>query len=72
MAKKSKEKYPHFRRYKIEEGGKKKQAKHPKLIVKKDNDRFAFMGLTESPKRGHHNNLPLIKNPEKGKKVTLT
>ena len=26
------------------------------------------MGLTESEKRGHHKNIPLKKNPQKGKK----
>lgn len=66
-AKKKKDTYPHFRRYNFEEGGKRKKAKHPKLIVEKDNDQYGFMGLTESPKRGNHKNLPLSKNPQKGK-----
>ena len=26
------------------------------------------MGLTESPKRGNHKNLPLSQNPQKGRK----
>lgn len=61
-----KETYPHFRRYKEAEGGKKKKALHPKLIMKKENETFEFIGLTESSKRGHHKNYPLLKNPQKG------
>lgn len=57
-----------FRRYKKEEGGKVKKAKHPKLIVESNSDEFGFMGLTESSKRGHHKNIELTKNPQKGKK----
>lgn len=56
-----------FRRYKKEEGGKIKKAKHPKLIVDEKKDNYGFMGLTESPKRGHHKNLELSRNPQKGK-----
>ena len=67
MAKKKTETYPHFRRYKFEEGGKKKKAKHPKLIVEKAKDQYGFMGLTKSPKRGNHKNLLLSQNPQKGK-----
>ena len=55
-----------FRRYKKVEGGKVKSAKHPKLIVDESKNEFGFMGLTESKKRGHHNNIELTKNPEKG------
>ncbi len=66
MAKKKKESYPHFRRYKFEEGGKNKKAKHPKLIIERKDDTFGFLGLTKSHKRGHHSNLPLLKNPQKG------
>ena len=53
-----------FRRYKKLEGGSKK-SKHPKLIVEQENDTLGFMGLTEDPKNGHHNNIPLTKNPKK-------
>lgn len=56
-----------FRRYKKEEGGKVKKAKHPKLIVDEKKDNYGFMGLTESPKRGHHKNIELQKNPQSGK-----
>ena len=56
-----------FRRYKKEEGGKTKRAKHPKLIVEEKKDNFGFMGLTEAPKRGHHKNIELSKNPQKQK-----
>lgn len=63
----AKETYPHFRRYKFEEGGQKKKAKHPKLIVDKEQNQYGFMGLTESSKRGHHHNLPLSQNPQKGR-----
>ena len=59
-----------FRRYKKEEGGKVKRAKHPKLIVDEKKDNYGFMGLTESQKRGHHRNLELKKNPQKGKTKT--
>jgi len=59
-----------FRRYKKEEGGKVKRAKHPKLIVDEKKDNYGFMGLTESQKRGHHRNLELKKNPQKGKTET--
>lgn len=45
-----------------------KRAKHPKLIVDDINNKYGFMGLTESEKRGHHKNIPLKKNPQKGKK----
>lgn len=55
-----------FRRYKKEEGGKIKKAKHPKLIVDETNKEFGFMGLTESSKRGHHKNISLSKNPRSG------
>ena len=36
--------------------------------MKKVSDEFEFIGLTESPKRGHHKNVALKKNPEKGNK----
>lgn len=54
-----------FRRYKKVEGGKGKKARHPKLIVEQEKDMVGFMGLTEEPKSGHHNNIPLTKNPKK-------
>ncbi len=57
----------HFRRYKKNEGGKNKRAKHPKLIVGEDHATYEYMGLTESAKRGHHKNILLSKNPQKGK-----
>lgn len=66
-AKPSKSSLFKFRRYKKEEGGKKKRAKHPKLIVEEKKDNFGFMGLTEAPKRGHHKNIELSKNPQKFK-----
>ena len=62
-----KETYPHFRRYEKREGGKRKRAKHPKVIVERIGSQYGFMGLTESPKRGHHSNIPLSKNPQKEK-----
>jgi len=55
-----------FRKYDKIEGGKRKRAKHPKLIVDKKGNKFGFMGLTESPKRGHHKNIE-INNPQKNK-----
>lgn len=57
-----------FRRYKKIEGGINKKAKHPKLIVDETSKEFGFMGLTESPKRGHHKNIQLSKNPKTGDK----
>lgn len=56
-----------FRRYKKEEGGKIKKAKHPKLIVDENNIEYGFMGLTKSPKRGNHKNIELENNPQKNK-----
>ena len=55
-----------FRRLDKVEGGVRKKAKHPKLIVDVKRRKFGYMGLTESKKRGHHFNLPLSKNPQKG------
>ena len=55
-----------FRRYKKAEGSKAKKLKHPKLIVDKQKETVTYMGLTESPKRGHHKNIELEKNPQKG------
>lgn len=55
-----------FQKYKKEEGGKTKRAKHPKLIVEEEGKVFGYMGLTESEKQGHHKNIPLSKNPKKG------
>ena len=55
-----------FRRYKKEEGGAKKKARHPKLIVTQEKQDVGFMGLTKSKKRGHHKNIELDVNPKKG------
>ena len=55
-----------FQKYRKVEGGKKKRAKHPKLIVEENGNIFGYMGLTESAKRGRHNNIPLTKNPKHG------
>ena len=57
-----------FRRYKKLEGGKKRKAKHPKLIVDETETEYGFMGLTEESKSGHHSNLMLTKNPKRGDK----
>lgn len=59
MKNKSKNSLFKFRRYKKIEGGK-------KLIVEETKQEYGFMGLTESPKRGHHKNIELTKNPQKG------
>ncbi len=56
-----------FRRYNKIEDGKRKRAKHPKLIVDKKGNEYGFMGLTESPKRGNHKNIE-IRNPQKNKR----
>ena len=57
-----------FRKYKKVEGGTHKRSKHPKLIVDETREELGFIGLTESPKRGNHKNIPLDKNPKKGDK----
>lgn len=57
-----------FQKYQKIEGGLKKRAKHPKLIVDEENEQYGYMGLTESEKQGHHANIPLTKNPKKGDK----
>ena len=59
---------PHFRRYKEEEGPSERKSRHPKLIISEKQNDYEFLGLTESKKRGHHNNFPLIENPKKGEK----
>lgn len=56
-----------FRRYKKKEGGK-KASRHPKLVVDETQTNYGFMGLTKDSKRGHHNNLELKQNPQKGNK----
>ena len=58
--------YPHFRKLNIYEGPAGNKQKHPKIIIERENDKYSYMGLTESPKRGHHSNLPLNKNPRRG------
>lgn len=65
---KTKETYPHFRRYKQKEGSTDKRVRHFKVIMNRVNDEFEFIGLTESSKRGHHKNILLKKNPEKNNK----
>ncbi len=52
-----------FRKYKKTERGK----HHPKLIVDETPDKYGFMGLTHSPKRGNHKNIELKHNPQKEK-----
>lgn len=54
--------------YKEAEGPESKKVRHPKLIVSEEDDNFDFLGLTESPKRGHHANFPLMENPAKGQR----
>lgn len=36
---------------------------HPALVVGEKNKKFANLGLTHSPNRGHHKNIKLTKNP---------
>lgn len=59
---------PHFRRYNNEEGPSGRKSRHPKLIISEKQNDYEFLGLTESKKRGHHNNFPLLENPKKGEK----
>ncbi len=54
-----------FRRYKKKEGGK-KPSRHPKLIVDETKTDYGFMGLTKDDRRGHHKNIELKQNPQKG------
>ena len=61
-----KEKYPHFRFLKYKEGPQNKKRRHPKLILKKENDTYHYMGMTESAKRGRHKNIQLVQNPKRG------
>lgn len=65
MAKKNKKQTFVFRRYKKKEGGSKK-SRHPKLIVEENDTDYGFMGLTKDSHSGHHANIPLKKNPQKG------
>lgn len=55
-----------FRRYKKKEG--EKNVRHPKLIVDENDNEYGYMGLTSSKKNGKHYNIPLVHNPQKGKK----
>lgn len=55
-----------FRNYKKEEGSNEKKVKHPKLIVEETEKTNKFMGLTSSAKKGHHQNIALSENPQKG------
>lgn len=34
------------------------------MVVGENENNFANMGLTKDPKRGHHSNYPLTKNPD--------
>lgn len=36
---------------------------HPSLVVGKEGTKFANVGITHSPKRGHHSNIELSRNP---------
>ena len=62
----AKETYPHFRFLKYKEGPKNNRHRHPKIILEKENDTYHYMGMTESPKRGRHKNIPLLQNPKRG------
>ena len=55
----------HFRRDEKRRIGNQKKGKHPALIVGETEDRKSFIniGLTNSPKRGHHKNIQ-IHNPQ--------
>ena len=60
------EAYPHFRLLKHKEGPKNNRRRHPKIILEKENGVYHYMGMTESPKRGNHKNIPLSQNPKRG------
>ena len=55
----------HFRRNEKRKLGNSNKGAHPALIVGESNDgkKFVNIGLTNNPKRGHHNNI-LIHNPK--------
>ena len=64
-SKKTKEKFPHFRFLKYKEGPKNNKRKHPKLILEREDDKYHYMGMTESAKRGRHANIKLSRNPKR-------
>jgi len=41
----------------------KKRKNHPAIVVGEEDNSYLNLGLTHSKKRGHHNNIPLSKNP---------
>ena len=55
----------HFRKNKKRNLGKKNGGSHPSLIIGESDDGSSYLniGLTKSPKRGHHKNIK-IHNPQ--------
>lgn len=43
--------------------GKESEGKHPSIVVGKNGKKSANLGITHDPKRGHHPNKKLNKNP---------
>ncbi len=43
---------------------------HPSLVIGENGNNYANLGLTHSPKRGHHKNTELSKNPNTKDKKT--
>ena len=58
----------HFRENKVRKKGKSKNGGHPSLVVGEEGNNYANLGLTSNPKRGHHKNIELSKNPNPNSK----
>ena len=62
--KKTKEKFPHFRRY--------KKSGHPALILSEDtNKKYKFRRVTSSEFSGHHRNERIEPNPDKRRRTPM-
>ena len=61
----------HFRNNNKRKKGSSNKGKHPSLIVGESDDGRSYIniGLTSSPKRGHHKNIP-IHNPQNWEEVS--
>ena len=62
----------HFRKNKKRKCGTKNKGSHPALIIGETDDGTAYVniGLTNSPKRGHHKNIK-IHNPQNWKEESF-
>lgn len=53
-----------FRNNKARHHAEKGEGVHPSLVVGENGDKFANLGITKQPKRGHHSNYQLTVNPD--------